>query len=152
MQWRDLIHAGEELEAGERRRGWWLAAAFVAFVVALWLWPHLPASDWTLCPFRALTGYSCPGCGMTRASILVAHGDLAHAVEYHPFAPALFAGFFLVAAHRLAQNLVGRRVVVGPAGWWGRTTNPVLLGSLAFLVVFGLVRLGLELAGFLTPI
>ncbi|MDX1948323.1 MAG: DUF2752 domain-containing protein [Pirellulaceae bacterium] len=42
-----------------------------------------------LCVFRRLTGYGCPGCGMTRCFISLAHFDLRAAWAYNP------AGFFL---------------------------------------------------------
>ena len=44
----------------------------------------------TLCPFRFLTHLPCPGCGMGRACIALAQGNLAGAWHYHPFA------FFLI--------------------------------------------------------
>jgi hypothetical protein len=44
------------------------------------------------CPlFRAL-GLPCPGCGMTRATLFLAHGELKQAIVMHAFAP-----FFLIA-------------------------------------------------------
>ena len=46
----------------------------------------LPGS---LCPFRELTHLSCPTCGLTRALVLLAHGDLAASVAMHPWALAL---------------------------------------------------------------
>lgn len=42
-----------------------------------------------LCPFAALTHQPCPGCGLTRASISIARGELAAAFSLHPFAFAL---------------------------------------------------------------
>ena len=75
-----------------------LAPAGVLLLAAL-----LPAgwrSPVPLCAFNALTGLDCPGCGMTRAFLLVGHGRLAEATAAHPLAvPA-----FLVVA---AMALVG---------------------------------------------
>ncbi len=36
------------------------------------------------CPFRALTGYYCPGCGSARGLHALMHGDLAAAFGYNP--------------------------------------------------------------------
>ena len=36
------------------------------------------------CPTRYLTGICCPGCGMTRAVIHLAKGDIKGAIYYHP--------------------------------------------------------------------
>lgn len=62
-----------------------LVAAFLS-----WLGPVLAETWPILCPFRFLTQLSCPGCGMGRACIALAQGNLAGAWHYHPFA------FFLV--------------------------------------------------------
>ncbi len=37
-----------------------------------------------LCPFRMLTGFTCPGCGSTRALHRLLHGDLVGAFEFNP--------------------------------------------------------------------
>lgn len=62
-----------------------LVAAFLS-----WLGPVLAETWPILCPFRFLTQLSCPGCGMGRACIALAQGNLAGAWHYHPFA------FFLI--------------------------------------------------------
>jgi len=49
-----------------------------------------------LCLFRNLTGYPCPGCGITRAVVCLAHGQFAEALRFHPLAPIAFG--FLIAA------------------------------------------------------
>lgn len=43
-----------------------------------------------LCLFHFLTGLPCPTCGMTRAVICCAHGDLAGAWRFHPLSPLVF--------------------------------------------------------------
>jgi hypothetical protein len=60
----------------------------VAGVVALGVWfvlvgPRPPA--WLpQCPFHAITGLYCPGCGSTRALHALAHGELAAACRFNP--------------------------------------------------------------------
>lgn len=44
----------------------------------------------SICPFHNLTGLPCPGCGLTRAFVCCAHGQLLAALGYHPLGPALF--------------------------------------------------------------
>ena len=56
-------------------------------VSALWSPSDLPAV--VLCPFRALTGLPCPGCGMTRAFCALGHGDLSGAFGYNALATVL---------------------------------------------------------------
>jgi hypothetical protein len=36
------------------------------------------------CPFRALTGFTCPGCGSTRGLHRLLHGDVVAAFELNP--------------------------------------------------------------------
>ena len=50
-------------------------------VAAGWLLSGLPTP---LCPLHALTGISCPTCGMTRASATLLHGHLAAALSWNP--------------------------------------------------------------------
>jgi hypothetical protein len=39
----------------------------------------------TICPFRLATGLPCPGCGLTRSWVYLAHGRWAESVTAHPF-------------------------------------------------------------------
>ncbi|HEV7891159.1 MAG TPA: DUF2752 domain-containing protein [Pyrinomonadaceae bacterium] len=72
-------------------------------VSALWSPADLPGL--VLCPFRALTGLPCPGCGMTRAFCALGHGDLSGAFGYNALAPFVFAAALLLWAHSLATVL-----------------------------------------------
>jgi hypothetical protein len=42
-----------------------------------------------LCPLANLTGWPCPGCGLTRASIALLHGDVAGALAIQPLTPII---------------------------------------------------------------
>src|SRR6188768_1851692 len=42
-----------------------------------------------LCPFAILTRHPCPGCGLTRATLALAHGHVVEAVRLHPLSPVL---------------------------------------------------------------
>lgn len=43
-----------------------------------------------VCPFRLMTGWNCPLCGMTHSWHALLHGKLDKALSYHPIAPFLF--------------------------------------------------------------
>lgn len=72
-------------------------------VSALWRPSELPGV--VLCPFRALTGLPCPGCGMTRAFCSLGHGDLQSAFGFNALAPFVFVAALLLWAHALATVL-----------------------------------------------
>lgn len=65
--------------------------------------PWLPG-----CPFRALTGWPCPGCGMTRALLALGQLRLADAVAAHPLAPALLVAMIAFLARRPRRRLAVR--------------------------------------------
>lgn len=44
----------------------------------------------SICAFHNLTGWPCPGCGLTRAWVSMAHGQFANALVWHPLGPILF--------------------------------------------------------------
>jgi hypothetical protein len=55
-------------------------------VVLPFLSVPLPDACW----FRRLTGIGCPGCGLTRCFICLAHGELARAWHFNPGGLAFF--------------------------------------------------------------
>jgi hypothetical protein len=48
------------------------------------------------CPFLAITGWYCPGCGSLRALHALAHGDVWSALARNPFA-VVAAGYLVVS-------------------------------------------------------
>ena len=82
-----------------------------------------------LCMAKRLTGLGCPGCGMTRCFISLAHGDLRAAWHYNPAGPLLFAilafqiPFRLVQLARIRRGLPELRM-----GWWPQALLGVFVG------------------------
>jgi hypothetical protein len=79
-----------------------------------------------LCPFNALTGLPCPGCGMTRAFLALGRLDLAGAFALNPLVFPLAALLALYALGRTPR-------------WLG--SNKVTLPALAGVLVFWAFRL-----------
>jgi hypothetical protein len=60
------------------------------------------------CPFRALTGFTCPGCGSTRGLHRLVHGDVVAAFELNPLM-VLSLPFLLYALLRYTNAAVRGR-------------------------------------------
>lgn len=60
------------------------------------------------CPFRALTGFTCPGCGSTRGLHCLLHGDVVAAFEFNPLL-ILSLPFLLYALLRYTNAAVRDR-------------------------------------------
>lgn len=59
--------------------------AFAAAMLALCLYQSGPNATWIPpCLFHRLTGFFCPGCGMTRAIHAALHGRFVEALRYNP--------------------------------------------------------------------
>jgi len=85
-----------------------------------------------ICMFKRLTSASCPGCGLTRSFISLAHGDLAGAWKYNPAAFLLFPAMVFQIPYRSVQLWRHHR---GLAPW--DLTRLVLLGWLLVIVLLG---------------
>ncbi len=75
----------------------------------------------TLCPFKALTGLPCPGCGMTHAFLALGRLDLAGACADNPLVFPLAVLVALCAIGRIPRSLRSPKVTV-----------PALAGVLIF--------------------
>ncbi len=112
------------------------------------------AIDLPLCPAAALFGLPCPGCGLTRASLAVLHGDFLAALHFHPLvfvlAPVylLLVGAALVGFVRGPAPQLAREPRTEPkrplsthvaVTWIGATLLVLLLGvwGARFLGLFG---------------
>ena len=67
------------------------------------------------CPFLAVTGHYCPGCGGTRAILALLHGDVAAAWHNNALALTVFpavVAFAWLAPERLQRAVATRQPVV----------------------------------------
>jgi len=60
------------------------------------------------CPFRTLTGFTCPGCGSTRGLHRLLHGDIVSALKFNPLM-VLLLPFLLCALVRYTVAAVRGR-------------------------------------------
>ena len=66
-------------------------AALAGAVCCALLFLDLHVFHLQLCPFRRITGHSCPGCGNTRAAAALAHGRFAESLRYNYLYPLEYA-------------------------------------------------------------
>jgi hypothetical protein len=117
---------------------------------------HLVPLAWltsgpSFCPFKVATGLPCPGCGLTRSSVALLHGDLGTSLYFHPLGVAMVAGAVVVGlvdlvvwwrgcrtgAEPLPPSWIMERIFATPAPWI----------AIAALAIVWVVRLPLYLFG-----
>ena len=112
------------------------ASALAVAILGIWLLrtfdPSAAGSLFPSCVFHDLTGWYCPGCGITRALHALAHFDLWRALAMNAFLVLSLPLLAAMALHGLTQRawLPARiRRVLFDGRWW-----------IAALVVFGVLR------------
>jgi hypothetical protein len=107
---------------------------------------YLGFPGWT-CPIFLATGVPCPGCGLSRAAAALLKGDWKAMVKFHAFTPVF-----------LAAVLIAGTVIVVPAKWRDmiiqrikqiENQTGITLFIIIGLVIYWVVRLGLDPAGFI---
>ena len=138
----DSEHSPSERRTSARTRPHlgplWL---FIALVGAAWIFPHTPASNYILCPFRWLTGIICPGCGMTRSVISFVRGDFLSSLYFHPFGSILVTGLGFLGSLRLADRLRNKAHFPALRNWYARYTLRISLIFLAAVLLLWALRL-----------
>src|SRR6266550_4752097 len=114
-------------------------SSFISGVALLQLLLTLTRFPSWPCPVFHTLGIPCPGCGMTRATLFLAHGDWRQALSMHAFAPIAVLGLALVAFCTIAPKahaewIADRAEIV--ERYTGLTT--LLLGG---LILYWLARL-----------
>jgi hypothetical protein len=87
---------------GEARRALGVLLAAVALGLAL-------DRGWLVCPIAAFFSLPCPGCGLTRAALLLAAGDWHGALQMHPLAPLLVPLVWVAAVRAATDYIAGPR-------------------------------------------
>jgi hypothetical protein len=101
-------------------------AAFNVFAVlsaAAFLYAFSPAQSlaWVRCPFHALTGLYCPGCGTVRALHELLHGHILSAIDLNPLSMLLLPFLAYPFLSNVTLVLRGRRsprVMLPPILGW----------------------------------
>lgn len=99
-------------------KGVLLAAAYIAAVSGILGFP--------VCPMVYVTGFPCPGCGMTRAALLFFQGDFTGAYRMHPFFYILLSVILLAA--------VLRYLCLKNISWMKHLVVAIALASIVFYI------------------
>ena len=65
-------------------------------------------TDQSFCPLKMLTGFPCPGCGITKSLVYFYDGDLQKSMYYHIFGP-LVVGFCILTIVVLSTELITKK-------------------------------------------
>ena len=104
---------------------------------------HLPG--WP-CPFASVTGVPCPGCGLTRATLFLIHGDWKQSLAMHAFAPLLILALLLILFSAIGPRALVQRMANRTEKFekYSGLTTFLLVG----LIVYWLARLFVFQAAF----
>lgn len=97
------------------------------------------ANFFPVCPLYALTGFACPGCGMTRGFHALFHGDVLTALDYNALLPIWALAFGYVFVSLALFTVRGRGLsmkVFHPTALWVFLIALLLFGVLRNLPFF----------------
>jgi len=98
---------------------------------------HHLETDQSLCPFKMLTGFPCPGCGITKSLVYFYEGDIYKSVSYHILGPFVIA-FCLLTIIVLSAELITKKEYFNK--WL--YSKKLAYGLAIFLAVYHIIRLG----------
>ena len=116
----------------------WLAAAGVATFAGgsafVAYFDPTTTHIFPVCPLYALTGFACPGCGLTRGFHALFHGDVITALDFNALLPVWTVIFVWIAISLSLYAVRGK-------GLWMWPTNPRFMSVFLFvLLTFGILR------------
>ncbi|MDH4127578.1 MAG: DUF2752 domain-containing protein [Spirochaetota bacterium] len=94
----------------------------------------------TICPVKNITGYPCPGCGISRSIVYAVHGDFHNAFKLHPLWVVVLPLLFIIGLYHGISLIINKKL---------NSDHPqirkFILGFLIFLIVLfiltGIIRL-----------
>ncbi len=96
--------------------------------------PNRPSSWYPVCPFKALTGLDCPGCGITRALHALLTGHPLRAFDHNALVMlVVVVGLVWFAVNRLRARRGRPPLELSHPAWWGAAFG-------ALVAVFWVVR------------
>ena len=117
-----------------------IIGALITLIIPFFLMLHNQnnhlETDQSLCPFKMLTGFPCPGCGITKSLVYFYQGDLYKSLYYHILGPFVIL-FCVVTILVLSTELITKKEYLN-----GVLYNRKLAYVLAcFLICYQIVRI-----------
>lgn len=122
---------------------YWLFVMAFPLLLIIILYSGLPSG--TICLFHIITGFDCPGCGMTRAFHAMLQLDVVRAFRYNPLGPIVFFIVILGWCYALLRLITAGDFQFTP--WWKKVVTRFFWLLLWVYLVIGIFRLGMEISG-----
>jgi len=107
-------------------------SAWAVAVVAAMLVERFAGKEVTLCVFKRVTGSPCPMCGSTRATALLARGDVGAAAVMNPLFVAVVAAAIVWGVWMIVRARTARRSRAARGAWmsgpWAAAALLVVVG------------------------
>ncbi len=114
------------------------AAGGIALLAAgsavVWYFDPTKAGFFPVCPLYAMTGYACPGCGLTRGFHALFHGDILTALDFNAMIPVYALGFAFLVVSLISVAVRGKGLIRLTS------TPPFLVATLVLVISFGVLR------------
>ncbi|MBP6758932.1 MAG: DUF2752 domain-containing protein [Flavobacterium sp.] len=123
-----------------KRKIYGIIGAFITLMVPFFLIlfnqdNHIETAQ-SLCPLKMLTGFPCPGCGITKSLVYFYEGDLQKSLYYHILGPFVIL-FCVVTIMVLVTELITKKEYLN-----GLLFNKKLAYGLAiFLATYHFIRI-----------
>jgi len=69
---------------------------------------HHLDTEQSLCPFKMLTGFPCPGCGITKSLVYFYEGNILKSISYHVLGPFVIVFCIITIAVLITELKTGR--------------------------------------------
>lgn len=93
-------------------------------------------TDQSLCPFKMITGFPCPGCGITKSLVYFYEGDFYKSISYHILGPFVIV-FCIIAILVLTTELITKKECFNAVLY----NKKLAYGLGFFLIVYHFIRL-----------
>jgi hypothetical protein len=97
------------------------AAAIVSGSAAVWYFDPKASGLFPVCPLFSLTGFACPGCGLTRGFHALFHGDVLTALDHNALLPFFAFAVGLAFVSLVYYAFKGSKLpfgMLGPNALW----------------------------------